>query len=196
MKRTLLLLAVLAIAPRLAGAAVFEVRPGGENRVVFVSKASMEKFEGKTQHLAGRIEVDPAQVGDSVRVHFEVDLTKVDTGIAMRNRHMRENHLETTKFPKAVFDGVTVHGPAGAVLGPGKRTVLDVEGTFTLHGVSRRIRISVEATYQSKGAGRIQFRTTFPVALADHGIARPQFLFLKLAEVQEVRVNGVAVAVP
>jgi polyisoprenoid-binding protein YceI len=122
-----------------------------------------------------------------------VDLASLDTGIATRNRHMRENHLETAKYPKAVFDGVAVLGPRDVSLAAGKPVVLQVEGTFTLHGVSRRIRIAVEATYRaSEGGGQIAFQTRFPVLLSDHGISRPQFLFLKLAEAQEVRVSGVA----
>ena len=181
---------VLATSP--ASATPFVVRAGGENKVVFVSKASMESFEGKTNKLEGTINVDPAKVGDSAAVHFEVDLASLDTGIAMRNKHMRENHLETAKYPKAVFDGAAIRGPGDAVLTSGKTIPLDVEGTFTLHGVSRRIRITVQTTYQPNDGGRITFQTRFPVLLADYAISRPQFLFLKLAESQEVRVSGVA----
>ncbi len=197
LKRTLLLIAGLACATRAASAADFVVKPGGENKVVFVSKATVEGFEGKTNKLDGHLVLDPANVGDSITVHFEVDLASLDTGIAKRNQHMRENHLETARYPKAIFEGIAVHGPAGAKLEPGKPVTFDVEGTFTLHGVSRRMRINVEATYEAKGAGgRIAFKTAFPVALADYAISRPQFLFLKLAESQDVRVSGVAVPAP
>ena len=88
-----------------------------------------------------------------------------------------------------------MRGPAGEALEPGKTKRFDVEGTFTLHGVSRRIRINVDATYAPQPQGdRISFQTAFPVLLGDYQISRPQFLFLKLAESQEVRVTGVAVA--
>ena len=191
----LLTLGLLAGLPSPAGAEEFLVHPGKENKVVFVSKASMESFEGKTNKLEGRIDLDPANLGDSIPVHFEVDLASLDTGLPMRNRHMRENHLETAKYPKAVFEGAAVRGPAGEALEPGKTKRFDVEGTFTLHGVSRRIRINVDATYAPQPQGdRISFQTTFPVLLGDYQISRPQFLFLKLAESQEVRVTGVAVA--
>ena len=191
----LLTLGLLAGLPSPAGAEEFLVHPGNENKVVFVSKASMESFEGKTNKLEGRIDLDPANLGDSIPVHFEVDLASLDTGLPMRNRHMRENHLETAKYPKAVFEGAAVRGPAGEALEPGKTKRFDVEGTFTLHGVSRRIRINVDATYAPQPQGdRISFQTTFPVLLGDYQISRPQFLFLKLAESQEVRVTGVAVA--
>jgi polyisoprenoid-binding protein YceI len=186
----------ITIAPRAGAAATFLVHPGGESKVVFVSRAPMEKFEGKTNRLEGRIEVDPARLGDSASVHLEVDLASLDTGIAKRNQHMREDHLETAKYPKAVFSGVAVHAP-GAVLEPGKPMPLDVEGTFTLHGVSRRIRLTVQTTYLPREKGdQIAFEATFPVGLSDYQISRPQFLFMKLADTQEVQVKGVAVASP
>ena len=201
MKRLIIRILFLAAAapavvtPPIAGAGEFLVRPGGQTKVVFVSKAAMERFEGKTSRMEGRILVDPAAVGDSVTVHLEVDLASLDTGIAKRNAHMRDHHLETGKYPKAMFDGATVRGPGGVMLVPGKPVVLDLEGSFTLHGVSRRIRINVEALHTTQnGSGRIEFHTAFPVALADYEISRPQFLFIKLAATQDVRVSGVAVA--
>jgi hypothetical protein len=109
---------------------------------------------GKTKNLSGTIVVDPAAAFDSMSVHLEVDLTTLDTGIAKRNQHMRDHHLETSKYPKAVFDGAAVTGAQGATLEPGKAATFDCEGTFSLHGVSRRLHIPVEATYTPKGAGR------------------------------------------
>jgi polyisoprenoid-binding protein YceI len=190
--------ALCAVAPGVANAAVFQVRPGGDSKVVFISKAPMEKVEGKTSRMEGTIDVDPGQLADSATVHFEVDLASLDTGIAKRNQHMRENHLETARYPKAVFHGVVLQGAGGASLVRGNPTTLDVEGTFALHGVTRRIRIPVEVTFKggTTGGERIAFKTTFPVSLAEYAISRPQFLFLKLADTQEVRVSGTAVSAP
>ena len=176
-----------------ARGAEFIVQPGRGQQVVFSSKAAMEQFEGKTNRLKGSIQIDPAALGDSATVRFEVDLASIDTGIKMRNTHMRENHLETSKYPLAVFEGAALPGRPVRALEAGRVESLDVEGTFTIHGVSRRMRMAVEVVYRPNPApARIEFRTTFPVAMADHAIARPQFLFLKLADVQTVRVNGVA----
>ena len=142
-----------ALAPASGWCGDYTVRPGKECKVVFVSRASLEKFEGKT------------------------------------------DQLETAKFPKAVFEGGTLRA-AGARLEAGKPESLQVEGTFTLHGVARRIRITVAVTLRPDPApGAIDFSTQFPVALADYAIGRPQFLFLKLADVQVVRVSGRAHAV-
>ena len=187
----------IGVMARSALATEFRVHTGKESRVVFASKAAMEQFEGKTNSLEGMIEIDPAALGDTASVRFEVDLATLDTGLKMRNTHMRENHLETSKFPKAIFEGAALRGRSARALEAGRAESLDVEGTFTLHGVSRRIRIACEIVYRPIPApARIEFNTTFPVALADYAIARPQFLFLKLSDVQTVKVRGVAMETP
>ncbi len=177
-----------------AHAAEFVVKAGAPNRVVFTSKAATETFQGKTDKIAGRIVVDPAAIGDSVIVQLEVDLASLDTGIGKRNTHMRENHLETDKYPKAVFAGAAVLSPKGASLAPGKTTSFECEGDFTLHGVTKRMRVTVAVTHRD--ANTLAFKTVFKVPLADYKIGRPKFLFLKLGEVQDLLVEGVATATP
>ena len=191
-------LAALALAPAArSDAAVFAVKPGKDCKVVFTSKAPTETFQGKTDRMEGTLTLDPSAVGDSITVHLEVDLASLDTGKKMRNEHMRENHLETDKYPKAVFDGAAVLAPAGAKLEPGKPIAFQIEGTFALHGVTRRLRCPAEATFTPAGSGgRIAFHAEFSVALPDYQIKRPEFLFLKLAEVQEVSVSGLASSAP
>ena len=192
------LLAMISIATAgEAATGVFLVKPGGDTKVVFTSKAPTETFEGKTHRMEGTLTLDPTAVGDSITVHLEVDMASLDTGKGMRNQHMRENHLETAKYPKSVFDGAAVLSPPGAKLEPGKPIAFQIEGTFTLHGVSRRLRCDAEATYWLQGtSGRLGFKANFPVTLADYSIRRPEFLFLKLAETQQVRVSATASAAP
>jgi polyisoprenoid-binding protein YceI len=90
-----------------------------------------------------------------------------------------------------------VLSPAGAKLEPGKPVAFQIEGTFALHGVTRRLRCPAEATFTSAGnGGKIAFHAAFNVALPDYQIKRPEFLFLKLAEVQELDVSGLASSAP
>jgi polyisoprenoid-binding protein YceI len=181
-------LAAVLLATPVRGAE-FVVKAGSPNKVVFTSKATTETFQGKTDRIDGRIVVDPASV-DTVVVRLEVDLASLDTGIGKRNSDMRKNHLETDKYPKAVFTGATVLGPKGAELAAGKAVAFDCEGDFALHGVTKRLRVSVEVTLSDERT--LAFKTSFKVPLADYKISRPKFLFLKLGEVQEVAVEGVA----
>jgi polyisoprenoid-binding protein YceI len=175
-------------------AAQFVVKAGSPNKVVFTSKAATETFEGKTDRIDGRIVVDPASVEDTVVVYLEVDMASLDTGIGERNKHMKKNHLETDKYPKAVFAGATLLGPEGAALAQGKAVAFDCEGNFTLHGVTRRLRVTVEVTLANERT--LSFKASFKVPLVDYSISRPKFLFLKLGEVQDVLVEGVATLSP
>lgn len=183
-------IALAALVSTSARAAEFVVQAGAPNKVVFVSKAAMETFQGKTDKISGRIVVDPASVTDTVTVRLEVDLTSLDTGIGKRNDHMKKNHLETHKYPKAIFAGASVHGPEDATLVVGKTLSFDCEGDFTLHGVTRRLRIPVAVTLRDDRT--LAFKTVFKVPLADYNISRPKFLLMKLGEVQDVVVEGIA----
>lgn len=191
LKRIIILAALFSLLAVAAHAARFVVKPGKPNEVVFTSKAASESFQGRTDQMSGSIAVDPAQVGDSVAVRIEVDLKSLNTGIGKRDQHMRDNHLETGKYPKATFEGVTVKGGSGPLVA-GTPSTLDVEGSFTLHGVTRRLRTKVEVLLKDEHT--LQFKTAFNVPLADYKIDRPKFLFLKLGEVQELTVSGVATA--
>jgi len=173
-----------------AHAASFAIKPGGATRVVFVSKAPTETFEGRTDRMTGTLTLDPAAIGDSIGVHLVVDVTTLDTGSKLRDRHMHERYLETARFGTAVFDGGAVVAGAGSALRTGAPSTFQVDGTFTLHGVSRRQRCTVQASLTKDGA--VSFVATFPVNLVDHAIERPEMLFLKLAETQQVRVSAIA----
>ena len=172
-------------------AADFTIKPAQDkNLVVFTSKATLESFTGKTKQVSGQVSCDPANLGDSVTVQVEVDLASLDTGIPMRNKHMRENHLETDKYPKAVFEGGRIIDASARTLSPGTTVHLRLAGQFDLHGVKRPLEAPVDVTQARDGT--LQITTHFDVALADYNINRPQFLVMKLEDKQHVTVQVTA----
>ncbi len=186
---TSVLLAGLYAKP--TDAADFTIEPGKDrNLVVFTSKATLETFQGKTKQVAGNVSFDPANLGDSVTVRVEVDLASLDTGIPMRNKHMRENHLNTDTYPKAVFEGGRILEASGSTLNPGDTVKLKLSGRFDLHGVKRTIEVPVDATRAKDGT--LQVTTHFEVPLADYKINRPAFLMMKLEPTQHVTVQVTA----
>jgi polyisoprenoid-binding protein YceI len=169
----------------------FTIRPGEDkNQVVFTSKATLESFQGKTRQVSGNLTFDPANLGDSITVRVEVDLASLDTGISMRNKHMRENHLETAKYPKAVYEGGRILETSGHTLNPGDTVHLRLGGRFNLHGVSKPIEVPIDVTRAADGT--LHVSTHFDVALADYKINRPTFLIMKLEETQHVTVQVTA----
>jgi polyisoprenoid-binding protein YceI len=174
-----------------AEATDFTIEPGKDrNLVVFTSKATLETFQGKTKQVSGSLSFDPANLGDSVTVRVEVDLASLDTGMPMRNKHMRENHLETATYPKAVFEGGRILEASGHTLNPGDTVRMKLSGRFDLHGVKRTIEVPVDATRSKDGL--LQVTTHFDVPLADYKISRPAFLMMKLEPTQHVTVQVTA----
>lgn len=171
----------------------YVISPGDGNRIQFESDAPLEKVVGTTQSVRGYIEIDPAAAADNARAEIRVDLTALKTGIDLRDSHMRDNHLETSRFPETTFTLERLSLPAGG-LSAGVRTKVDVQGALDLHGVQKPIAPDVYITrMQTGGAERLKIEAAFTVRLADYDIKRPQFLVMKLSEEQRITVELQAV---
>jgi len=177
------LILVLGLTPAHAG--TWTVAEGSE--VVFTSEAPMESFDGRTQQVSGHVSCSPEDLAGTVDLRVVVDLASLDTGIGLRNRHMRENHLETDEFPEAVFSGGALVSGDPRELRPGAMTRLEVRGIFDLHGVSRELVVPAEITMSADGDLTVE--ASFEVKLSDHEIKRPKFLVMKLADEQAVTVS-------
>lgn len=181
--------------PALAEAARYEITPGKPNEVTFESRAPLETVKGSTRDVRGWLVTDIEQVGDSAQFVVEVDLASLDTGIGLRDQHMRENHLHTDRFPKAIFRGGRILRPLSSPLSPEQTVELLVQGTFELHGVTRRIEVPVRVTPETDERGRTVLRifSEFAVGLAQYEIPRPQFLVMKLDDIQRITLKLSAV---
>lgn len=201
MRLSLSLLVAGVLAATLAHAAprTFVVMPDfARNQVSFHSKATVESFDGSTRKATGQVVVDPASPGEKSSAWFQVDLGSLDTGMELRNQHMRQNHLHTDKHPFTRFDLKSLEGSLPA-LQAGKSATLKATGDFTLHGVTKSRTVPVEVTWYPDGgkdakAEVLHLVCRFDVALKDHQIPRPEFLFMKVAESMQVIVDLWAVA--
>lgn len=142
--------------------------------VQFLSDAPLEKFIGKSSHLTGMVNLD------SNFVDFYIDLNTLKTGISLRDEHMRENYLETEKFPFAEFTGTFTPSISKAVTDT--QNVV-VKGSFTIHGIKQPMEVSGKVVYDGK---KLHIRTKFNVKLSDHNIDIPNVVYRKLDENQEV----------
>lgn len=157
--------------------------------VRFVSETTLEAFDGRTDRIDGYVWLGADRALDDLtagvelpegRLYFEVDLASIETGIGLRDRHMREDYLETDDHPWATFEGRIASVRAGT----GSTLRVTSPGTFAVHGVERTRTLDCEATPSGPS---VRIRCAFTVTLADHDIEIPQVMFLKLAE--EVRVE-------
>jgi polyisoprenoid-binding protein YceI len=119
-------------------------------------------LEGKTHQL--RLEDD----GTLLRV--VVPLAGLQTGISLRDRHMREKYLEVERYPDAVLE---VRWAAVRVPGDGQTTEGTAPAKMSLHGQTR----DVQVTYRIVRSGdRHQVSGRIPLKITDYGITIPSYL--------------------
>lgn len=186
--RRVLLAVLCGFGVSVAGEMFTIVQGNVENLVTFTSDAPLEQVVGKTHMVTGYVSLPDGTSSGQAEIHL--DLASLDTGLSLRNKHMRENHLETRIFPEAVFTLNTLFIPTGS-LQPGERTAVKVSGALALHGVTREIAPETHLTLSS-GGDELRIESSFSISLKDHQIKRPEFLVMKLADEQKIEVKLVA----
>jgi polyisoprenoid-binding protein YceI len=139
-------------------------------------------FEAKTTALTGSV------AGNASGLAFDgslaVDLRTLDTGISLRNEHLRDNYLEVNNGPG--FETATLSKIELKEFGPdapeGKGSFT---GSLTLHGVTQTVAGAVDV--RQAGAG-LRVKASFPVTLADYGIRKPRYLGIGVKDTVQVAV--------
>ncbi|EIM76466.1 hypothetical protein A3SI_09712 [Nitritalea halalkaliphila LW7] len=148
--------------------------------VVFLSKASLRDFEGKSSQLHGLVDLDKNLLD------FYLDLNTLKTGISLRDRHMRDNYLETKKYPFAEFTGKIKEDVKDLPVGQSKKVT--AVGKFKIHGVERQIEVPGQLKRVSNS--EMELEAEFRVLLSDHKISIPTVVFYELAEEQIVQIKA------
>lgn len=184
---TKIIFSVLAFTALSAGAAEYHVDLSAKNQVKFISDAPIEDFEGVTDKIDGYVlwQEDSLREGTEYQgseLYFEVELKSLDTGIGLRNRHMRENYLETDKFPYARYKGrisEVKKSPSGGF-------IVVSDGDFEVHGKSKAMTIVAEVTGDGKS---YHVSSRFSVKLPDFQIEVPSLMFLKISEIIQLELG-------
>ena len=139
-------------------------------------------FEAKTKKVSGEVASAPDGSG-TVPGAVKVDLETLETGIGLRDRHMRENYLEVKKGPDfsvATIEGIKVDKTEGKT---------SFNGTLLLHGQRKPVSGTAEVSEQN---GHLRVVAQFPVKVAEFAIPKPTYLGVGVAEEVQVKVSLVA----
>lgn len=165
------------------------------NLVRFTSEGTLVSFSGETPDVLGKADVDLRNLAHTSGM-IKINLATLQTGIGKRDEHMR-NVLEVSKFPFASFQAERIHTQAKSPT-PGRAAKVEVEGSFSLHGVTRRIRVPALVVYlpetdrQFRSGDWIKLETSFPVRLADYGITPPGLVPAKVADTVQIQLTAMA----
>lgn len=173
----------LVLVSSLASANSYTVAPGPHGKVRFKVEGPLDDVVGETPAVSGNMELDPAKWATG-KAWVAVELARMRTGIEQRDEDMREEFLQTRRFPFALLVVDSVSRPSAAAIVPGLAVEGEASGSFELHG--RRHAISFPVSLKADDAGKITVKGGFEVVFADYNIQRPQRLFIKLGETAEV----------
>jgi polyisoprenoid-binding protein YceI len=153
------------------------------NMVRFISDAKIEQFEGVTSQIDGYLYWEGQDMTENSTMYFEVDLNSIDTGIGLRNRHMRENYLHTDQYPYTKYTGkisesTSINGNSWQV---------KTEGRIFIHGVEKPLSVTAEISLTADHLYHVV--TEFEVSLSDFDIEIPSIMFLKIDENMKLKLD-------
>ena len=175
--RNILITFLSVLAAALSSSATeLHIDKSKNNLVQFSSDAPVEKIIGVTDKIDGYVMWKGDDPVTGSEFYFEVDLASIDTGIGLRNRHMRENYLETDKYPHATYSGKLVKVDKS---NSENEYNVAVQGAFKIHGVEKSADFKGQVLVDGNSYRVV---CTFDVILSDHKIKIPKLMFLKLSE--------------
>ncbi len=109
---------------------------------------------------------------------FHLPMDQLETGISMRDKHMKEKYLETGKYPKAdlAIDACEMKADAESTCA----------ANLTLHGVTKPVSLKVKT---ATAGSMLKVNADFVLKLTDYQIALPTFANIKVAEDVTVQVE-------
>jgi len=143
-------------------------------------------FEAKTSAVSGTLTLT-AQNPAAFSGALAVDLRTLDSGIGLRNEHMRDKYLEVGKgggYEQAVLSEIRLDGDAAKVQG---RT--GFSGRLQIHGTTREVKGQADLRRE---AGSVRVEASFPVTVTDYGIEKPQYLGVGVRNEVQVKISLVA----
>ena len=140
MRRLTALVVVLAAAavaaPAFAGTTHWTFDPVHTEVNFEVPYMVFSSVDGKFLKFQGTVTLDDADVTKS-KVDVTIDPTSISTGNKMRDRHLRgDEFFDAKKFPKITF--------VSSKITKGSDGKLEVQGTLTMHGVSKLLTLEVK----------------------------------------------------
>lgn len=118
---------------------------------------------------------------DQLSGEIVVDMNKLDTEIELRDEHLKENYLETKKFPEAKLT------LAPFELKDGENKTQKIKSTLELHGVKKEIELELTVTRHQQ---QVKVVGDFELKLSDHKIELPSFQGITAADKVKLKVEA------
>ncbi|MGZ3723224.1 MAG: YceI family protein [Bdellovibrionales bacterium] len=155
----------------------------GKTGFLAVGRPSAIKIKGEGQGPSGDLQFSKIDGKVSVNGEARVDLSTLDSGIGMRDHHMKEKYLEVDKFKDAILKFSEAPMPA-EVLRNGGEVLLPA--ILSLHGQEKPVTVAMTI---KKNGDKISAASRFKVKLSEYSIAIPSFSGITVADEVEISTD-------
>ena len=155
--------------------------------------ATLHTVHGKVPELSGFIDIEEEASGGRVaRGRVAVKAAAMTTGNDSRDRKMRDETLETSRFPEIVFE---LHSVAveWARIRPNEAASARVQGDLSVHGQSVSLAVPVRVEISEGG---VLVSGAFDLRWKAFGLKDPSFAFVTVREPMKVSFRLRAVPAP
>ena len=171
---------VLVAASAQAGASIKQTidldHSEGATEFYAIGRPSAIKIHGKGSPPRGTLTL----TNNHLNGIATLDISSLDTGMQLRNEHMKNKYLEVKTYPEAKLNFKDVEVSPSAAAGK------PFHGMLTLHGVTKPVEGTlVFNPSDTKASGSADFT----VKLTDYGIAIPSFAGITVAEDVELHIQ-------
>jgi polyisoprenoid-binding protein YceI len=186
--------AVPPTAPEPAAESVSEAAPTGVRTFVVVPEESQASYivdeeflsealsklgieagktvvVGTTPGVSGEIQLNLEGAEPVESAQFSVDMTGLQTDQDRRDNWLKDNAIETSRFPAATFTATSVTGLPESI-NEGEEISFELTGDLTVRDVTKSVTFAVTAVLQGD---TLEGTAVLPLKISDFGIAPPDF---------------------
>ena len=144
-------------------------------------KDLLHTVRGTFQLKGGMLTLDE-KTGDA-QGEIIIETASGESGNSARDRRMKDDVLESTKYPEAIFHPESVTG----FVRVGQAEAMTVKGTFTIHGVDHPLFLQDKTELNGD---TLTAMTGFEVPYVAWGMKDPSTLMLRVGKVVQVDVDA------
>lgn len=185
MKNELIAAALIFLGARAANASIpkVEIKPEqGSVQFLAVGKPAFLKIKGEARGPSGHVE----KTAEGWGAEFKFDLSTLETGIGLRDEHMKDKYLEVGQHPSAVLKIAKLELPADWTPTTVFAQEIAFAGDLELHGVKKPVRGMADV---KSGADGANVQAKFTLEISDYQIGLPSYAGVTVADKVDVEVS-------
>lgn len=170
---------VLSLSTLTLQAATTLTVTSGEVKFTAIGKPGFLKIKGESKEKfpTGAIKIE----NGNATGNFDFDLKSLDTGINLRNEHMKDKYLQVGQYPTAQLSIKSFPIEEKDLNTNFKKSF---KGTLTLHNVTKDINGDIEYTASSK-----KTLVHFTIKVSDFKIDVPQYMGVTVSETVDIETS-------